>query len=243
MAGMKPKSLLVVISILFFVGGNVINLLFSSNLLWGEMEARLFTLQTGSKTLSIDCPLMIAPWESATIHTTVINTSDQDTKPQVNAFISTQKGSARVESQTLELKSLDSVALQWTVDASDVVFDRLILVSILQRPYRNLESRQGTCSIYVYSLFGMNGRNTLLTITELGVILSVLGIGLMHYLLHPLAEQSKKIMQVNILFLVLVLLGLFSSLQRMWGLTLFFNATALLSVTVAYIDILFYKNR
>ena len=235
---MKTKTYFILISILLFSFGTFLSLYFSSNLLWGEIEAVIFAPQVDAKKLQLDCPLMLAPSESATIHASFINTSDKATKPQVNAFISTQSGDVRVETQTLELESLESVSLQWTVDSSDVVFDRLILISILQRPYRDLEARQGTCSIYVYSLFGMNGRSTLLTITELGVILSVIGIGLMHYLFYPLADRIKKLMHVNILFLVLVLLGLFSSLQTLWGLTLFFNATALLSISVAYVEIL-----
>src|SRR5688572_4109042 len=198
---LKLRNLLIVLGIFFFIAGNLLNLFFSSNLLWGEMEALLFAPQTGEKGLGIACPLMIAPWESATVSTIVTNSTTKNTKPQVNLFVS-DNNDVRVESQTLELDSFDSQALQWSVDSSDIVFERLILVSVLQRQYRELESRQSACSIYVFSLFGMNGLNTLSTLIAVGVISSLLGIGLLFYLLHPFTEFTKKVIQVNTLFLI-----------------------------------------
>ena len=235
--------MLIGLGIILFAGGNILNLFVSSNLLWGEMEASLFTPRTGDKKLDIECPLMIAPWETATIRAVVTNTlTDRSTKPQVNAFISHGKDT-RLVSQTLELEPLGSQSLQWTVDASDIVFERLILVSILQRPYRDLMSQQGTCSIYVYSLAGMNGHNTLVNLFGAGVLSSLVGIGLLFYLLRPFTELMIKAMQINAVFLVLVLAGLFSTLPRTWGLTLFFNASALLVITVASVEILFSRKK
>ena len=228
-----------VLAIFLFAGGNILNLYVSSNLLWGEMEARLFTQQASDRQLDIDCPLMIAAWETATIRTVVTNDlPEQATKPQVNAFIATES-EPRIETQTLELGALESQSLQWTVDNSDIVFDRLILVSILQRPYRDLESRQGSCSIYVFSLLDMNGSDTLASVITTGVLVSLLGIGALYYSLRPLSEFATKVIQVNGIFLFLVLAGLFSALPRMWGLTLIFNAAALLVITVASVEIFF----
>jgi hypothetical protein len=237
---MKTNSTVVVILGFFlYISGCFINLFFSSNLLWGEMEARLYTPQTAQRALDISCPLMIAPWETATISTVVTNIlATQETKPQVNAFIS-HGVDARVVSETLLLEPFESQAMQWTVDSSDIIFERLILVSILQRPYRNLPAHQGTCSIFVYSLFGMSGKNTLILIVEVGVLATLLGAGILFYRFRPFNNFSKKLLQSNILFLVLVFAGLISSLNRLWGLTLFFNATALLVITVGTVEILF----
>ena len=236
---MKSNSTLVIIlGFSLYLSGCFISLFFSSNLLWGEMEARLYTPQTGQRKLDIHCPLVIATWETATVSTTVINTlANKDVKPQVNAFIS-HEGGARVESQTFELEPFESASMQWTATSADIIFKRLILVNVIQRPYRDLESRQGACSIYVYSLFGLDGRNTLILIVEAGVLSTLLGAGLLIYRFRPFTELTKKLLQSNIVFVVFVLAGLFSSLSRLWGLTLFLNATALLVITVATIEIL-----
>lgn len=231
------RASIIALAILLFATGNILNLFLSSNLLWGELEARLFTPQTGERKLDIECPLMIAAWERATIRTEITNDLiDQFTKPQVNAFVS-RAGEPRVVSQTLELDAHESMPLQWTVDASDIIFERLILVSILQRPYRDLESRQGSCSIYVFSLLDMNGSDTLTSVITTGVLVSLLGIGALYYSLRPLSEFATKVIQINVIFLFLVLAGLFSALPRLWGLTLILNAAALLVITVASVEI------
>ena len=233
------RNLLIALAIFLFASGSILNLFVSSNLLWGEMEARLFTQQAGDRKLDIECPLMIAAWERATIRTVVTNDlPDQATKPQVNAFIATAR-EPRVESQTLELDALESRSLQWTVDASDIVFERLILVSILQRPYRDLMSHQGSCSIYVFSLFGLNGNSTLTLLIAAGMLASLLGFGLLYFSLRPFSEFTLRLIQVNGIFLFLALAGLFSAVPRYWGLTLIFNAGALLVITVASVDIFF----
>ncbi|MCI0555161.1 MAG: hypothetical protein L0287_29800, partial [Anaerolineae bacterium] len=134
---------------------------------------------------------------------------------------------------------LESQSLHWTVDASDIVFERLITVSILQRPYRDLESHQGSCSIYVFSLLGMNGNSTLTLLITSGVLASLLGFGLLYFSFQPLSELMLKVIQVNGIFVILVLAGLFSALPRYWGLTLIFNAGALLVITVASVEIFF----
>lgn len=220
-----------------YIGGIAVSLALSLTMLWGEMEARLYTQQTGDESLRIECPLMIAPWETATIHTVVTNTlTDQTTKPQVNAIISHEK-EARIVVETLELAPLESRALQWEVDRADIVFDRLILVNILQRPYRDLPSRQGACSILVYSLFGLDGRTTVFLLVTIGVLASLLGAGIVFLLLRPFTDRTKSLMQLNGVFLCLILLGLFAALSRRWGLTLFLDAAALLAITTGSVEI------
>ena len=83
------RTLQILLACILIVIGVAISLSLSVVMIWGELEARVYTQQTGDKTLRIECPLMIAPWEPGTIRTVVTNTlTDQATKPQVNAFIS-----------------------------------------------------------------------------------------------------------------------------------------------------------
>ncbi|MBL8092366.1 MAG: hypothetical protein JNJ43_18680, partial [Anaerolineales bacterium] len=93
------------------------------------------------------------------------------------------------------------------------------------------------------SLFGMNGEHTLITLVEVGVLASLLGIGLLYYLFRPLSDFSKKVFQINVLFLILVLAGVFTTLPRLWGLTLVFNSSAVLAITVASVDVLFSRKK
>lgn len=234
---MSRRNAVILSGVLLYIIGVAVSLSLSAVMMWGEMEARLYTQQSGDKHLRIACPLMIAPWETAVISTMVTNTlRDQDTRPQVNAIISRGQ-EARVVTQTLELGPLDRRPLQWTADASDVVFERLILVNILQRPYRGLPSRQGACSIVVFSLFGLSGMGTLYATAAAGVVTSLLGASLLFSQHRPLTDFTKKIAQLNAVFLVLVLAGLVSALMRLWGLTLLLDSAALLVITTGSIEL------
>lgn len=226
------RILSTVIGIFLFVSGIIISLILSGNLLWGELEARLYTQQSGEANLDIQCPLMIAPKEVATISAVITNTlTYRDTKPQVNAYISNEED-VRVVSKTLELAPLESAPLQWTVDKSDVVFERLILINILQRPYGELISRQGTCSILLFNLFGLSGSQTLTMLVITSILCSLFGAGFLVFLNYPFTNFTKKVVQINTVFLCLVLAGLLNALLRFWGLTLVFDGVALLTFTV-----------
>jgi len=193
--------------------------------------------------LKIECPLVIAPWEKAVIKTVVTNTlTEVATKPQVNAFIS-HENDMRVVNQMLELEPLESQPLQWTVDSADIVFERLILVNIHQRPYRNLPSRQGACSILVFSLFGLSGSNTLFLLVSTGVLTSLLGLAIFFFQYRPLTKFTLSITQLYAVFWVLILLGLITALFRLWGFTLFFDATSLLVVTTGSVEVFFSRNK
>lgn len=243
---MNLKRLLPVLfgSLLFF-GGIAISLSFSAVLLWGEMEARLYVPQSGDKSLKIECPLVIAPWETGAIKTVITNTlTDTNTKPQVNAFISQKEGEeARLARETLELAPFDSRAMQWTVDSSDIIFNRLILVNILQRPYRELPSRQGACSILVYSLFGMSGKNTLCLLVASAILAGLLGAWILFFSYHPFAGALKNFAQISGIFQTLALLGLISALYRLWGLTLVFDAAAMLAFAIGSIEVFFPRKK
>jgi len=184
---------------------------------------------------------VMATRETAEIKTIVTNSlTDENTKPQVNAFISQARGNeTRLVSETLELAPLESRAMQWTVNGSDIIFDRLVLVNILQRPYRDLPSHQGACSILVYSLFGLNGVNTLYVVVASSILASLLGAIYSFFWLRPFTGALKSFAQISILFFALSLLGLFAAVSRLWGLTMIFDAAALLAFGAGSIEILF----
>lgn len=243
---MNLKRLLpALLGILLFFGGIAVSLSFSAVLLWGEMEARLYAPQNGDKSLKIECPLVIAPQETGTIKTVITNTlTHTNTKPQINALISQKEGEeARLERETLELAPLESRAMQWTVNGSDIIFNRLILVNIFQRPYRELPSRQGVCSILVYSLFGLNGERTLYTIVAAATLAGLFGAWLLFFLHRPFTGALKNFAQVSFIFQVLALLGLASALYRLWGLTLAFDAAAMLAFASGSIEIFFPRKK
>jgi len=239
----RSRIFRVLFGALLLISGIAISLVLSAAMFWGELEARLYTQQTGDKSLPIQCPLVIAPWEGAVIQTVITNTlTGEDTRPQVNAIIS-HEGNMRLVTETLELAPLESRPLQWTVDHEDIVFERLILVNIFQYRYRDLPSRQGACSILVFSAFSLTGRNTFYLLVSTGVLGSLLGAALLYFLFNPFTDLTRSPAQLIGVILCLTLLGLFSALTRRWGLTLVLDAAALLAITTGGVETLFNRRK
>jgi hypothetical protein len=223
----KTIPLLILGGVLFLIGVMLGSLL-SSGILWGELEA--YSLETGSDglRLGLDCPLMLSPDESGEVITSITNFTDEIVKPVITAEISVKPRT----DQTLSLAPGEAKSLGWMVDSSARVFDRLILVNLYQGRYSNLEPRQGSCGILVYSLFGMSGAGTFRLIFSLSVVLMILGGSLWLSTRNPLKAADASFRYASGFLGGLVLASLLSSLQRWWGLILVFNALILLMIGI-----------
>jgi hypothetical protein len=212
----------------FFLAGILLGLFLSSGILWGEVEA--YTRETGSNgpRLGLDCPLMLSPDESGQVSTRITNTTGESVKPVITAEINGKPGL----DQTLSLAPGEARSLDWTVDSSARIFDRMILVNMYQGRYRDLEPRQGSCGILVYSLFGMSGTGTFRLIFGASVLLMILGGFLWLSARSPLKAADAKLTYASGFLGSLVLASLLSSLPRWWGLILLLNALILLMIGI-----------
>src|SRR5216117_851465 len=98
---MKFRTLIVsVFSLLLFLAGVLLEIGISASVLWGEIEARLYTSQFSNSDLTVKCPLMLAFDETGIISASIIDTLDQDVQPMVTADISRNSGAQQI-SQTV----------------------------------------------------------------------------------------------------------------------------------------------
>ena len=229
---MKLRSLLLsLFGALLFLAGVLIGLLLSAVVVWGESEARIYTSYNGERHLKVQCPLMLSPVESAVVSADIINPSDEEIKPVVSVEVSHGK-IPRKESQTLLLAPGGSETVQWSVDPSDVIFERLILVNILQSQFRDNPSRLGSCGIFMFSLLGLTGAQTFGLVFAVSLIVMLLGGALWLYVRWPLNNLATNIAQLSAVLMGITILALFSTLPRLWGLTLIFDALILLIMGV-----------
>jgi len=216
---------------LLFLSGVMIGLALSAAVTWGESEARIYSSYNGEASLRLKCPLMLSPEESGVVSTEIINLTDEDIKPVVSAEISHGKVPREIR-QTLSLTSGESEPVQWTVDPSDVIFERLILVNILQSQYSDNSSRLGSCGIFLFSLFGLPGAQTFALVFAASLIAMLSGGALWLYARWPLNKLATNIAQLSTVLLGMTILALLSTLPRWWGLTLIFDALILLIMGV-----------
>lgn len=221
------KLLLSLLGALLFLAGVLAGLLLSATVVWGESEARIYTSYNGERRLKVQCPLMLSPVESAAVSASIINSSNEEIKPVVSVEVSQPKV-PRKESRTLTLAPGGSEAVQWTVDPSDVIFERMILVNILQSQYRDNPSRLGSCGIFILSLFGLPGAQTFALAFAVSLVAMLSGAALWLYVRWPLNRLATNIAQISTVLFVITILALLTTIPRLWGLTLILDALILL---------------
>ena len=74
--------------IVLFLAGVLLEITISGGIIWGDIETRLYTSQTGDGSLAMKCPLVISAHETATISTLITNSLDEEVKPVIVTSIS-----------------------------------------------------------------------------------------------------------------------------------------------------------
>jgi len=131
----------------------------------------------------------------------------------------------------------ESQTLEWTVDRSNIIFDRLILVNINQWRYSKLEPNQGACGILILSLFGLTGLWSLGLALTVSLLLIFSGSVLWLRNHSEGDEPSNKVIQIGRVIAGLSFAGMFVAIFRWWGLILFFDFFVLVTMIVAFSEI------
>jgi hypothetical protein len=227
-----------VFSLLLFLTGVLLEIAISAGVLWGELEARSNTSSSVNSGLSMGCPHLLSFDETGVVHALVTNTLDRDSQPMVTAQISRNNGTQQM-SQTLTLAPHESKTVQWKVDVSNILYGRLILVSVLQGKYQELPARQGSCGILFLNLFGMNGREMIILLCLTSFAFLVLGAVIWMRVHLSLNSRDENIARAFGSLGVLATMGLFAALLRWWGLIIILDAVALILIVVLFTEVLF----
>lgn len=227
---------------LIFLAGILLLLSLSGGVLWGELEANTYTSQIGDVRLSVNCPFVLSPSESGIVSATITNTLNEDTSPMVTAEISRVDGEQQF-SQTLTLAAHQSQTLHWTVDPSEIIFGRLILVNIIQSRYADLQSSQGACGILILSLFGLDGIQTFIFIFLATVVIILLGAQTWLRVNWPLNDLSRSTAQASLILIGFATAGILASLPRWWGLIMIFDFIALILLAVILTEFVLFPRR
>jgi hypothetical protein len=241
MTGIK-RFALSLLGMLIFLAGIFLELSLSGAVLEGEIEARAYTPQIGDSGLTVKCPPMLSLTESGTVSATITNTLDEETKPLVTAEISRHDGPQQL-SQTLDLAPHETQTIQWTVNSSNMIFGRLILVNIVQSRYADLSSRQGACGIPVLNLFKLNGNSSFFLVFFTALLCTALGAAGWLRAYSPLNDFRRSTAQACGTMAGMATAGMLVALPRWWGLILFFDAFTLIIVAVVLTEFVLFPGR
>ena len=242
---MKTRSNVIpILGIVLFLTGVFLGLSLSSVIVWGELEASIDAMPVGAESMLLRCPLMLSFSETGNIYAEIINHTDEEIKPLVIAEIG-QPYTAREIRQMFMLDAREVEVAQWSVNSSESVFGRLILVNILQSRYSNNPPRWGSCGIFLIDLFGLTGKQSFYLIFFTSIICIVIGSELFHISLKNPSETSKKMVHAGNLLAASIIFALILSIPRWWGLALMLDAFSLLAVGVIFTDFILlpHKNK
>ena len=222
-----------------FLAGEGLALSLSGVVIWAELEARFRSHYNAEQIMPLECPLMIAPFETAVIEGTAINFTEKDIQPVIRTEFSRDHGTSE-SSEPLPLTSRESRPLKWTATSEDIIFDRLILFNVLQSQYRDNPARRGSCGIVLYSLWGLGGTPSFL----IGLTASILGLLIGGWLwirsLRPLGSLHLNIARAGAVLAGITILALLSTSAHWWGLALILNTVSLLFLGTVFIDFLLF---
>ena len=236
---MKFRALIgSVFSLFLFLTGIFLEIAISASVLWGELEARSSISSSANSGLRLTCPHILSFGETGIVSALVTNTLDQDIQPMITAQIRRNNDTQQM-SQTLDIAPHASKTVQWKVDASNSLYGRLILVTVLQGKYEDLPAQQGYCGILFLSLLGLNGRETTTLLPSLSVGLLILGALIWLRDRLPLNPRAENIARAFGSLGILATVGLLAALLRWWGLIMILDAVALILLIVIFTDILF----
>jgi hypothetical protein len=209
------------ISVIIFLLGALTGIIFSLFMVWAQFEASLWN-ETPTEDEALDgftCPLMVTSGEYGVIRIEYENPLDRTINPVIRTYITQGLISLQREEATRpEILAGETTRLEYTVVASDAVWNRFIFVRAYALPQFTLPSRSGSCGILVVDLPLPNGWMVVI----LALLISVGGMGggiwLWYKVNFPFSERANNTFRAMVFLAAITVLGLVLELLSIWGL-------------------------
>jgi hypothetical protein len=233
----SPK-LLRTLGLLIFGLGILVGMVLFGSAAWADFEASLFdtSLPADGSLSTLRCPLIITASEVGQVTASFNNPTSYNISPLLHTGIS--GGSViliREDKSMVKLAPGETKQLSWTVTAEDAVWDRFVLVRVLQYPYSPLKSRSSACGIILLHIQGMTGGPIAITAILASLLFSGLGLYLWRAGCGPLNGRRLDATRAMAVLAAINALGILAALLA-WtipAILLFFAALLLIVVAVA----------
>ena len=220
---------------LFFSIGILIGFFILSLMVWGDLEASLFSssLDADKSLSSLRCPVFMSPGESGVITAKFTNPTDKDWSRYTRAFISegfvTLMREIKME---VPVPSGGRETAIWEVYPQDAAYDRIIFFRVYVNAKYPYPSMGGSCGIIMMDFWGLTGQQIFIGLVLVSLVCITLGILI-------LRKQSKRSLQdfhtkfnSSYLLSVLLLIGITIAFFGIWIIALLLLAIALLMVGI-----------
>ena len=193
---MNSKKTLKIAGGLFLTIGIILGFVLSSLMIWGDLEASLFTsgLRADESLSTLKCPIIITSEETGTISATLNNPTEKTLERYLIANVSEGYASLVREIRTnLPIPPEEKQKVEWKIYPEDAAFDeRVILFRVYINPRHPHPSMGGNCGVVRVNLQGITG-NQLVGSTALISFASIgLGAGLIEYSIRPTKNRARN---------------------------------------------------
>jgi len=196
--------------ILYALGALIAFLLLTLSV-WGDVEASSFEglIHADRRLGTLRCPVLITEGETGLISARIVNTTDRDVAPNVQARWTQGYASIIQElRQKIEIPVGEARTFEFEISQDDAAYRRLILARVYQFSSFSLPSRSSSCGVVLLPLSGPTGQQIFIASFILSVILMAIGLLLLRpadRLAHQRQDASGK--RIRTSFGSLVYLG------------------------------------
>ena len=230
-----------------FSAGILLGLTISAGVTWAEIEALLYASHAlVDRLTTVRCPLALSSAGTGSVEATFVNPSSESSEFTVEIELSQQNGTSRNISTFFTLEPGEKRSQLWTVGREEMIWGRVILVSIYETHPANLvnvlPSRQGSCGILILGSGKMGGERAVHWLFFLAITCLLTGAALGMYNRRPLTGVKISAGIASAILAILVLFSLFTAITRWWGLSLFFMTLSLLMIVVIITEFLLFSS-
>ena len=158
---------------------------------WGDVEAGTFEnpISPDERLATLRCPAFITEDETGVISARIINTTDREVTPVVQArwtqgylsFIHEQR-------EKLEIPAGESRSISFEITAKDAAYRRLILARVYQLQNFSLPSRSSSCGVVLLPISGPTGQQVFIAAFAASIVLMAAGL----LLLRPNDKLARQ---------------------------------------------------
>jgi len=215
--------------------GILLGFLICSIIVWGDLEAVLFTTgMNGEKRIgSLNCPVLITQNETGTISVVVKNPADKDSDRFIRATIS--EGFAtlvRESKEKVPIPAKGKEKVEWKIYPEDAAFERIVLFRLYIPSKYPYPSMSGSCGVIRIDIPWLNGEQVLAGTSVLSLLFFALGMFIFERSLrqNSISFPSQARNRINGIYVMvgILVISAFLSYLGLWIVGIFGLAAALI---------------
>jgi len=213
------KKIRRIIGVSALIIGTLIFIYLGAIIIWGDIEAIFFNamLRSDEPLDALRCPSIITTNEIGAVYGKFNNSYDRTADMEIRTYITDGYVTLMTEvinNFTLQPGEKEIVEVQFSAD--DAAYDRFVMVRMHQMKRGPFAYQNASCGIVVVDIPFLTGRQFLIAMISLGVMLSAGGITLWALNTRPIVWGRKKVFWSMMTFSLTALSITLTSLLDQW---------------------------